>query len=209
MRLRLFRSIVRGYLVACLGLLVSLCQPALIHAREGSASGGQDCTPIEPEELRELVFTGLHKLLDAELEEARILLSHATRQQACLTAVVAPQLLGHAWLGLAGVRLQQGDEEGARAAVSQALVLNPDALWSFQQGTRGAEVLTQERARMQAQARVRWRLPLLKRGQEVYMDGLRWKNPGRAQSWQPGRHLLQVLEGGHIVYGGWMALGER
>lgn len=198
MRFRRNKALLRCAVI-CLGLLMASWTAVPLQAQQGPT-----CTPIEPDELRELTFTGLHKLLYAELEEARILLSHATRQQTCLTAVVPPQLMSHAWLGLAGVRLQQGDEDGARAAVTRAILINPDARWSPQLGTRGATLLSQEQARLQAQTRARWRLPLLKPGQDVYVDGLRWLHPERARHWAPGPHLVQVMEADRVVYADWV-----
>lgn len=180
-----------------------------------SAVGAADiskptCVTQDPLEYRELVLDGYRHLLHFELEDARVLLSHAVQQQPCLTRVLSPQLLAHAWLELGLVRQHQGDVEGARDAFRRALLLHPDLPWNRQFGMLGESLLEAERLRLQRLEPQRLRLPRLTVRAQVFLDGREVSRPNRPLVLVPGQHLLQIVQNDQVIYARWVdsSLGE-
>lgn len=180
-----------------------------------SAVGAADvskppCVTQDPLDYRELVLDGYRHLLHFELEEARVLLSHAVQQQPCLTRVVSPQLLAHAWLELGLVRHHQGDVEGARDAFRRALLLHPDLPWNRLFGTPGESLLEAERQRLQRLEPTRLRLPRLTVRAQVFLDGREVSRPNRPLALVPGQHLLQIVQNDQVIFARWVdsSLGE-
>lgn len=181
----------------CLLLLLALLG---ISERKSWAEAAP-CAHLPPAELKELVLQGFHMLQYDERTQARLLFTHAVERLECLDAVVSPQLLAHVWLGLGAVRLRLKDGEGARDALTRALLIHPEARWNTELGSRGAQLLEEQRAHLQARARVRWRSPRMPRGQELFLDGRQVED--RVLWLAPGPHLLQVRSGRQILHSQW------
>ncbi|MFM7202024.1 MAG: hypothetical protein ACKO6N_14680 [Myxococcota bacterium] len=161
------------------------------------------CAPLPPDELRDLVSSGLKKLRFDALTEARLLFTHTVERLECLEGVVSPQLLAHVWLGLACVRLRLQDVEGTRVALRRALVLHPGARWSSELGQQGALLLELERIKLQRSTKQHWNPPRLREGETLFLNGERVQRRWGGYWLMPGPQLLQVVVGERVVLTHW------